>query len=56
MQSIICPKCGLGINIAHDFKGELECPCGWILSVSRPSKKFPSLLEVKAIKKKEVKE
>jgi len=53
VQLVVCPICGVGISVAHDFVGKLTCPaCKAEITVSRPQRKFPSLIEVKARKPK----
>jgi len=54
MQLVVCLICGVGTAVAHDFVGKLTCPaCKARITVSRPKKKFPSIIKVKAEKPEE---
>jgi len=54
VQLVVCPICGVGISVAHDLVGKLTCPaCKAEITVSRPKRKFPSIIKVKAEKPEE---
>jgi len=59
MQMVICPKCGTGLVLTHDFTGEKRCVCGAMLKISM-SRRFESVTGVETskwiVKVEEVKE